>query len=513
MPKLTKEQKARVTPMQNMVTNELAEDIFGVNLQNQNRAFYVPLQLFDVLWGIQDAKTKNVNVPEIFADLDDKTKILFTRRSHDFARRLLNQADEIEHSNCLYVVSEPDSNKPPCRICSAFANPEKHQEIIEQVLSALTVPDLYAHGRQVQANRRHFRPYLGELMHHDFAPVSKKERNAGRNKDADFLNFERVYYRGAGLLAYDLYRTDEDHKRRDEIKYHLAELVEDSPNDPLGRLISSLQKNDALKSETANYNTHNPIDKINLSQHQTHWAELLRKGTYEILTGDTGRIKKVDHLMYWIPFCISRHALEQATKITSETEHDTLIVDMGVSPRLKKLSQQSLSSHQNILRRAPISAADHVLKTGTLANQKLSSEQKAILEKIVNPDDEDVKTEQFQNSASNTSKFYVMSMAHIGALNHNTGVRNYTFKDLGLLEAIVYATITDDEEVTLDEFCELILGKNLRMITDINSADESILEKTDTNDLEKNKKALSDMLLSLGLLTNYSDAVKKVRRR
>ena len=50
--------KARVTPMQNMVTNELAEEIFGVNLQNQNRAFYVPLQLFDVLWGIQDAKTK-----------------------------------------------------------------------------------------------------------------------------------------------------------------------------------------------------------------------------------------------------------------------------------------------------------------------------------------------------------------------------------------------------------------------------------------------------------------------
>ena len=82
-------------------------------------------------------------------------------------------------------------------------------------------------------------------------------------------------------------------------------------------------------------------------------------------------------------------------------------------------------------------------------------------------------------------------------------------KTLASLEAIVYATITDDEEVTLDEFCELILGKNLRMITDINSADESILEKTDTNDLEKNKKALSDMLLSLGLLTNYSDAVKK----
>tara|TARA_Y100001970_G_C14258859_1_gene877878 strand:+ start:7037 stop:8521 length:1485 start_codon:yes stop_codon:yes gene_type:complete len=494
---VTATEKAKKPPivdrMQSMVTNQLAKETFGANYQKENKGFLIPLQLFDVLWGIKEAGRRSTEIPGVFAELNEDTNIKYIRRSHDFARRLMNG----------------DNDLKPERISAAFAEPEIHKKIIPQVLEALTVPDFYSRKKNAQANTKYFQPYLGQLIHHDFA----RRKNQGPEKD--YLKLEGVYYRGAGLVAYDLYRTDTVPERREKIKIGFEKLVYESDSDPLGRLMQNLQNHDAVKDiEPYEFRTHFHLDSFNLETHQTKWAELLREGTLKILTSEeTGQIKKVDHLMFWIPFCISRQALIQAAKLTGETEHNRVVIDLGVSKRLKRLSQQNLATHQSILRRAPIVAAEKALEKGKLSNQKITEDEKLILKKIADPNDPDSKTHWFQGTASNTAQFYIQTMAHIGGLNHNTGLRNYTFKQLGLLEAIVYATIEENEEINLDDYCKNILGQKLDLVIDSNSATDKLRTSVDTNDFENNKKALSDMLLSLGLLTNYSDAVKKVRRR
>jgi hypothetical protein len=109
--------------------------------------------------------------------------------------------------------------------------------------------------------------------------------------------------------------------------------------------------------------------------------------------------------------------------------------------------------------------------------------------------------------------FFSTTMACVGALNHNTGLRHYTLK-LPLLEAIVYATVDSGEPVPFEGFCSEILFRRLGLVVDPHSGQKAgVTVWVDNEDLEVNAKGLADRLESLGLITSFSDATKMVGPR
>jgi len=109
--------------------------------------------------------------------------------------------------------------------------------------------------------------------------------------------------------------------------------------------------------------------------------------------------------------------------------------------------------------------------------------------------------------------FFSSTMACIGALNHNAGLRHYTLK-LPLLEAIVHATVDAAHPLPFDYFCSEILFKDLGLVVDPYSGQKAgVTTWVDNEDLEVNAKGLADRLESLGLITSFSDATRMVGPR
>ncbi len=444
----------------------LTEEIYGAWLRDQGSGFYVTLELLAVVWGIEEHETE-----ELFGDPGDDLR--FKRRSHDFARRLLN-GDHIPPERRHRVSDDDDC-----------------LEVIGDVFDALTVQFEFQKMASPPASRRHLRPYLGELIHHDFA---EREGNEG----TDDLLHERVWYRGGGALVYELLRTDPDPERRDRTAAGLRRLAEDS-NDAVGRIAKILHSEDALvlfSWEDEDLIRHT-------SDRETGWAETLRDGTSRILSSDAPAPKTVDHLMYWLPYCLARHLVERAFS-TLGIEEPPTPVDTGAGGALRRASQRRFVEHRNVLRQAVLNVAGSEPDTGA------PDPVRRALHKEEFPKGAE---KQVENTLGAMGKFFASTMAGVGALNHNSGLRHYTFK-LPLLESIVHATVERDAPIDFEDFCSGILCRKLRLVVDPASGqEEGTTAWIDNEDLERNASGLADRLDSLGLITNYSDATRKVGPR
>ena len=110
-------------------------------------------------------------------------------------------------------------------------------------------------------------------------------------------------------------------------------------------------------------------------------------------------------------------------------------------------------------------------------------------------------------------QFYRATMAHVGAVNDNKGIRHYTLK-LPILESIVHATVDKGEPMEFDNFCSEILCGKLRLVVDPKSGrDEGLTQSINHTDLKHNASGLKTRLAALGLITDYSDAHKMVGPR
>jgi hypothetical protein len=111
---------------------------------------------------------------------------------------------------------------------------------------------------------------------------------------------------------------------------------------------------------------------------------------------------------------------------------------------------------------------------------------------------------------SDVEQFYSATLAVIGGINHNTGLRHYTLKQ-GLLDAIIAATVSDPEGVPFDDFCHEILWGRLGLVVDERSARVAGLPDL-VNDaaFARNSRSLEDLLASTGLMVTLSDATRFV---
>jgi hypothetical protein len=451
---------------------DLIQEIYGVTLSGQSKAFYVPLQFFAVVWGIEQADNE-----ELFRDINDQNPLRFIQRSHDFARRLLN-GNEIREERKRGITEDAETLR-----------------VLGKVFDALTVKFEFQ-KENAHPNRRHLQPYLGELIHHDFAPV-----RGGGSPDTDGIGLERVYYRGGGTLVYELLRADKK-ERRDQIAAELRKLLAGS-NDPLGRTAEILHSADAVAPSSFTDTALRP----HIEDRETLWAEHLREGTFRILTSSSSRYKKIDHLMYWLPYCVARHLVERAYSTLGITEESPTPVDTGAEGAVRRASQTKFREHRNAIRKAVVVAA------GSASDNEASDRVRQMLHHEEFPDLDFRKKKKVEKTLTANGDFFATTMSTIGALNANTGLRHYTLK-LPLLESIVHATVDKDAPIDFEDFCTEILCRKLRLVVDPASGQkESVTAWTDNEDLERNACGLADRLDALGLITSYSDATRKVGPR
>jgi hypothetical protein len=451
-------------------TRTLIEDIYGVNLHPNHKGFLVALQFFAVIWGIE-----NLDGQELFQNLSKTNKLTFTRRTHDFARRLLRNE-----------IPSPQYEESWNKRKNQVSEDEATLRILSKIFESLTLPDKFSTKRTPQSNKSHLRPYLGELIHHDYA-INRKNSTEG-------VRAERVYYRGGGTLVYELLRNDPNEDRREKVSTELRHIVSDS-DDAVGRLAKILANSDASPPRIDDKQDEWEDDSLILheTKRESIWSENLRSGTLRILTAEIPRSRKVDYLMHWLPYCLANHMVALASSAMG-TEPPVTPVDIKAKGALRRASQRRLHANNNLIRSAIIATA------GKASNSPLL--------KLIHA--EDFGDCRIENTLTSMAKFHSSTLAYVGALNHNKGTRHFTF-NLPLLESIVYATVDHKNPPSISHFCTEILYKKMGLVVNDESGRlAGLSDEVDAADFEKNEEGLVVLLDSLGLITNYSDATRLV---
>jgi hypothetical protein len=453
----------------------LIESIYGVNLHSNHKGFLVSLQFFAVVWGVE-----NLEGEELFQEITSQKKLKFTRRTHDFARRLLRgEQPSSEHQDSW------DERK------RRISDDDQTLKILAKIFESLTVPDKFSTAKNSQSNKTHLRPCLGELIHHDYA---LKREPPGYPNAVEGINAERVFYRGGGTLVYELLRSDPDQNRRGKIEGYLRDVVNDSGN-AVGHLAKLLARADAAPPQASGTQDAWEDSKLIPHEHrrETIWSENIRSGTLRILSAEIPQSRKIDYLMHWLPYCLANHMAALASGVFGN-DFSVIPVDVGPGGGLRRASQRRLSSNRNLIRAAIIKTAGEATKD-------------PLLKRI---HQEDFGGYKIKNTLTSMASFYTATMAYVGALNHNKGIRHYTL-DLPLLEAIVYATVTINEPKSFDDFCTEILYRQLYLVINrVAGEDAGFMDEINAADFEENEAGLASRLESLGLITNFSDATRMV---
>jgi hypothetical protein len=442
----------------NEVSLGVVKEVFGGSLYGFGRGYYVVLELLAILWGINKVD------PTAFFSVEEP--IRYARRGHDFTRRLLRDPER-------------------------FRGDPGHEGAVldEEVL--LLLGDLYR-GIVVPIPFRtkvpewggfHLFPYSGELVHYD--SVDRKNKETGQMEP----HIERYAYRGGGALVYELLRSDPKEIRRNETSSGLLALIGDSGS-PLGRVTDVLGSAD---SGLANPTTDETCLPHSLDR-DTGWLETLREGVCNILCSGEVNARKIDQLCHWVPFALASHQLELAWRELGESV-PAIPVDISVGGALRRESQRRFDRNRRAIWQSLIA------RSGT-KSQRASGTEREILHKL----------EQNGRATwnSDVEQFYSATLAVIGGINHNTGLRHYTLKQ-GLLDAIIAATVSDPEGVPFDDFCHEILWGRLGLVVDERSARVAGLPDL-VNDaaFARNSRSLEDLLASTGLMVTLSDATRFV---
>ncbi len=437
---------------------ELVKSLYGGTLDPRGRGFYVTLEFLSIFWGAENK-------------LEPDGPIVFKRRSLDFARRLLYYETEAFKGGVIDPLE-----------LSKLSDDTVTISLLKTLLRSLKVQVPFARAEQKWFNS-HLYPYVGELIHYDAV-------NRG-----DALNMERYLYRGGGTIIYDVLRRDGDDARRKQIRDRLTQIVREPSDTTLGRIAKTLESLDQLEDDEQFQ------DETLFSSDGTtesHWCELARSGTLNILKS-IDSAKAVEHLMYWLPYCLARHALSLSFKSLERNEPGCLVDMTGREPTLRRESQRLFQTHRRVF----VEAVEHL--AGAKERQSIGAE-KSFLQEISRASE----NARISNTVGAPEAFYSTTMAALGVLNHNSGVRHYTLK-LPMIETIVHACVDSLEGVSFESFCTDILWKQLGLVVDASSGHLSeVTQRVDSGVLGRNEAALADRLRALGLMTTYSDATRMV---
>lgn len=431
----------------------VVHDLFGTNLEQQGRGYYVALELFAMIRG-----SLEIDASKVLPPLTETVE--YQRRSHDFARRLATRAPI-----------------PPDAVSAAMQGATT-QDTLEALLSSLTV-EVPGRRRAPKWFAAHLYPFIGELVHYDAV-----ERRGNPS-------IERYSFRDGGGLAHFMLRTDDDTARLERNRLGLIAVVSDSDT-ALGQVAAALTHHDfAQATDTfTDYSEGTSISHDDLSD----WPELLRAGVDRI-TRRPGvpRAKRVEQLMHWIPYCIARHQLRLALLALDKGDH-FIPLDFHREPNeLRTRSQQALDEFR-------WSIVDALVSEARRRREAASEEDKPRWDR---------HTQNNPGFVNSPRAFFTETLAAVGALNATTGRRHFTMK-IPLLEAVLAATIDPGTELPFDLYCAQ-WSREMSIVADQNSAREAGLTRDiDEGVMADNAAGLRARLASAGLLTHYSDATSLV---
>ncbi|MFD9468063.1 hypothetical protein [Streptomyces goshikiensis] len=471
---------------------EVVLRLFGVNLEQQGRGFYVPLEMLALARGIYLAHQED---PEKFAGLlDNGASTAYKRTSHDLARRIATKTRIVEGDEELGKAVELDS-------------PET-METLHALFSSLLVE---IPGRRSQPSwfGAHIYPFVGELIHYDaverrikqldaFSKSPKKRKQAEKvSAGTNAPSVERYLFRDGGGWAYKVLRSDPNPDRKEATRQGLADLVQDSGT-PLGNLAKALSAHDFDYDEVPVEGSDAGID---LYEHHSPWPDLLRDGTRNIVTrtATVPRAKRTESLMHWVPYCLARHQLHLARRKLGATDGESILLDFGNdSTPLRRESQKNLTSFRNDIVNA------------------INIQAREMINEVEGEGDEARKrryerfTKEAGNAVDSPRAFFSGTLAAVGALNATGGRRHFTMKP-PMLEGLVSATVPQGTEMEFDQFCALLYEKYRLVVENKVAAASPLAYEVDPSFLDHNGKAFREKLAAIGLLTQYSDATSMVR--
>lgn len=472
---------------------EVVLRLFGVNLEQQGRGFYIPLEMLAIARGVYLAHQED---PEKFAGLlDSGTDPAYKRTSHDLARRIATKAHIVEGDEELGKAVELDSSET--------------METLHALFSSLLVE---IPGRRSQPSwfGAHIYPFVGELIHYDAVERRIKQSDASSKKSAKKQNqagkvdagikapsIERYLFRDGGSWAYKVLRSDSDLDRKEATRQGLCDLVQDSGT-PLGNLAKALSAHDFDYDEA-------PVEGsdtgIELHEDLSPWPDLLREGVRNIVarTATVPRAKRTESLMHWVPYCLARHQLQLARRKLGASDRESILLDFdNKATPLRRESQKNLTGFRNdIVTAINVQAQEMIEEAETDGDEA----RKRRYERFA---------KEAGNAVASPRAFFTETLAAVGALNATVGRRHFTMKP-PMLECLVSATVPQGTEMEFDQFCTLLYEKYGLVVENKVAASSPLAYEVDPSFLDHNGMAFREKLAAIGLLTQYSDATSMIR--
>lgn len=472
---------------------EVVLRLFGVNLEQQGRGFYVPLEMLAIARGVYLAHRED---PEKFPGLlDNGASTPFRRTSHDLARRIATKADIVEGAEELGKAVELD--------------PPETMETLHALFSSLLVE---IPGRRSQPSwfGAHIYPFVGELIHYDAVERPIKQIDASpkssvkKRKQASKVaagtkapSIERYLFRDGGSWAYKALRVDPNPDRKETTRRGLRDLVQDSGT-PLGNLAKALSAHDFDYDEAPVAGSDAGIE---LHENLSPWPDLLRQGTCNIVTriATVARAKRTESLMHWVSYCLARHQLHLARTKLGFTIRESILLDFGnEATPLRRESQNNLIGFRNDIIKAINIQAREIIKQTEAVGDEAGMRR---YEKF---------TRESGSAVHSPRAFFTETLAAVGALNATGGRRHFTMKP-PMLEGLASATVPHGTEMEFDQFCALLYERYGLVVENKVAAASPLAYEVDSSVLDHNGKAFREKLAAIGLLTQYSDATSMVR--
>ena len=444
--------------------SEIVEKLFGVNLEQQGRGFYIGLEMLAVARGVLEVDRDLV--------LDSgEGNLRYVRTSHDFARRIAANA-EIDPSALKRAIDGDET-----------------LATVKALTSSLVI-DIPGRRKTSSWYNSHFYPFVGQLVHYDATERHQKGSPRGSKQP----KIERYVYRDGGSWAYRALRTDQNRDRRETNRNGLVELLRDSDS-PLAEIARALQSHDyAVKEQYEDRSEPN----IAVCEEKSPWPGHLRQGVSSIVSRTSvPRAKRIESLMHWVPYCLGRHQLHLARRSLGKPT-ETVYTDFlnGPTP-LRRMSQNALDEHRMDIVNALIEKATELHNNAQRISDSASAERYA---------------KHMSREAKGTVSaraFYSETLAAVGALNATTGRRHFTLKP-AMLEALVAAALQPGEEMEYHAFCARTYETFSLLIDERTAGRNDLTFDIDSSVFSRNSAAFHSQLSATGLLTQYSDATSIV---
>lgn len=444
---------------------EVVLDLFGVNLEQQGRGFYVSLELLAIARGVYEV------APSALLDADASV-VSYLRSSHDFARRVAVNA-AIDQETLTAAIDDGATLATLQALSSS---------LLVQIPGRRKSPNWY---------NTHLYPFVGELIHYDAA----ERWTAGLPRGTKMPHIERYVFRDGGAWAYRVLRTDADGPRRAGTREGLLELVRDSGS-PLGEISHSLKTHDYAKDEEP-YEDKSESE-IKTFEELSPWPEHLRRGVHFIVSRTNApRSKRIESVMHWAPYCLARHQLHLARTSLGKPLETVFADFVKDATPLRRLSQNALDGFRKDIVNAIIARAT------ALHDAALSEGPETLAKRY---------TRHMSPSATGTGSprsFFSETLAAVGALNATTGRRHFTMKP-PMLEALVSASLAPGTEEEFYSFCSRLYDEYQVVVDDRTADEHDLTVDIDASVLARNSDAFRARLAATGLLTQYSDATSIV---